>query len=200
MDTNNKTLEMFPFQQENITYEIVPDMYDAQYYSGVYQRPKTTIKHCFSNRFIRCSSADTATEAEVLMSGMLVLNQAWEQFDRKLYGFEFNTKSPYENYDNMECRFFDFSVKKQTTGLVVEIHTYHSITNTYNESIDSRYGLFSNRQYHNITANEDMKDDSYHKELNEDIMRHFLKSYSILDFKIIYTLDKKFENPELLYN
>ena len=178
MATTINTLEMFPFQTENITYEIIPDKYGAEYWSNIYEKPKTCIKKCFDNKFIQMDSDSNK------ISGFLVLNQAWEQFDRKLRGFEFNPKSPYRDYDNMECHFIDFTVSppnNEESISTVVIHTYHRLKNKYIESINSKYGLFFNRQNELNLRNEDLRDGEniiiyYIQECIENILLYFLKS------------------------
>ena len=188
MVSSTNTLEIFPFQEDNIWYEIVPDKYEAEYSSNIYPRPKSVIQQCFDNKFIK---RDTQQ-----LSGCLVLNQAWQQFDRKLDGYNYNTKLPHKHYDNMECQFIDFSLKTEPDGrIVVVVHTYYTIRNTYSETINCQYGLFKNSQNEYIINNE------YMEELGiETLLQHFLKAYSIIDFKVIFEFDKPFETLELLYH
>ncbi len=190
------TLEMFPFQEENISYEIFPDIYGTEYHSYIYERPKYVIKKCFDNKFIK---KDTEDPSDIL-SGILVLNQAWEQFDRKLRGFEFDTRSPYKDYDNMDCQLIDFTVKKCGSLTTVMIHTYHRVRNIYHETINSQYGQFYNRQQQTVIDDNDGDIIEYMKDGIINILKHFLNSYITGEFETIFSLDKKFENPELLYN
>lgn len=150
--------------QENIIdcTPIPNDKYEAEYYSYVYSRPKKAVLNCFNN-VLKCFAED-----EKSISFKYYTNQAWDTFDRKLRGFEFDIPYAYDDdivrYENLESTYINFTIKKDERTVI--IHSYYMKCDLYNESVNSTYGLFKNWKSKFIVENDESYKDSIKFSLN----------------------------------
>jgi hypothetical protein len=142
------------------------DKFEAEYYSHIYSRPKTVVANCFKNILEFYDENDTSISFRYYSS------QAWDTFDRKLRGFEFNIPYAYDDdviqYENRDSLYINFSVRKEEKTLV--IHTYYRNRDVYRESVNSTYGSFSNWKSKVVIDNESFTNNDY----SDEYIRHSL--------------------------
>jgi hypothetical protein len=185
-----QNIPLLPEQQARLECPYVEDLYGAEYYSGIYSRPLSSVPNCFSN------SLECYEQSPSKSSFKLKLNQAWDTYDRKLRGFEFETNPAYTKnnveYDNAESAFIDFTVEEK----VITINSYLHITEIYRENINSYIGLFRNYKDRNTVHN---KNDVYISFWYIDMVFEYLNcKYNIDEYKFVLK-DKEIANDDLEY-
>jgi hypothetical protein len=154
---------------QEINIDCVPnpnDNFEAEYYSYVYSRPKKVVANCYRN-ILECYD-----ESVTDISFRYYSSQAWDTFDRKLRGFEFDIPYGYDddviNYENRDSLYINFSVVKEEKTIV--INSYYRNSDMYKESVNSTYGNFSNWRSKFIVDNEGVKNNDY----SDEYIKHSL--------------------------
>ena len=131
------------------------DKFEAEYYSYVYSRPKKSVSNIFQN-ILECYG-----ESDTDVSFRYYSSQAWDTFDRKLRGFEYEVPCAYDDnvlkFENRDSLYIDFTIKKDE--MTVIIHAYYRNVDLYRESVNSTYGLFSNWRNKYVIDNGDIEGD-----------------------------------------
>jgi hypothetical protein len=134
---------MLSFQVANLDCTAKEQNLEAYYYSYIYPRPKSAsqINNLFKNSITR--NGDLFE---------IILCQAWDTFDRKLVGFEYDIPNAFKNRENASSIHLQFSISK--SGFFV-VHSLVEYGDLYYESLNQMSCSFFNRKSKILRINQE---------------------------------------------